>query len=389
MNKKNQTAVIAAMAALSVLLCASGSYIYASTETSVTNHFETGIVDIELEEYEEVDGELQPFRDYTGEPGMNPVITPGMDISKIPRITNEGNDCYVRAKLTFRETQADLEDDLCGFPDGWEKHKDGYYYYDKILYTGDEIDIFKGLKVPTDFPQEEEGQKFYLDIDVDAIQSKNFVPDFEADSPWGPVEIQQCIHEDGYDISSFKKADHQKLEVEYQGKSEKLFSRPDDFFQNFPVMMPGDKYQEHADLNNDSHSDIKLYFRSEVKDDSILLDEVKLKLTSKINGQTKTIYEGPLSDSQITDNILLGVIPKEESGSLDFELIVPPELDNQYTILNSYVKWIFSTEPIVEGTGKVQTGDQGFMGLYLLFGGVLVGCAAATLYETDKKKPTI
>ena len=40
---------------------------------------------------------------------------PGDDISKIPRITNDGNDCYVRAKLEFSGTDVDLEKELYGF----------------------------------------------------------------------------------------------------------------------------------------------------------------------------------------------------------------------------------------------------------------------------------
>ena len=94
--------MMAACACMSCVLLGSGTYVYARPETSVTNHFSTGVVDINLDEYElTANGGEEPFRDYTGKKGENPLIMPGDDISKIPRITNDGNDCYVRAKLEF------------------------------------------------------------------------------------------------------------------------------------------------------------------------------------------------------------------------------------------------------------------------------------------------
>lgn len=380
---KDRKFLMTCCAGLSFIFLFSGSVIYAMPETSVTNHFGTGIVDIELDEYElTADGQEQPFRDYTGEEGMNPLILPGTDISKIPRITNEGNDCYVRAKLTFRDIDVELEDDLYGFPEGWTKHADGYYYYDQILETGDEIDIFKGLLIPIDFPQSEECKTFYLDIDVDSIQSKNFTPDFESDSPWGPVEIQDCIKEDMYDITTFKSVDDQTLTVIYQGDSKELFSNPDDFFINFPVFLPGDEFSDEAELKNNSKTPIKLYFRSEVTHDSDLLEKLNLTITSEINGKVVHIYDGPMKNSIIEDNLLLGTIPAGAWGTLKFTVTVPPELDNYYTILNSYVKWIFSTEPIE----TVKTGDNGNVGLMFISAGIVFAMAAFLLREKEEKK---
>ena len=381
--------MMAACACMSCVLLGSGTYVYARPETSVTNHFSTGVVDINLDEYElTANGGEEPFRDYTGKKGENPLIMPGDDISKIPRITNDGNDCYVRAKLEFSGTDVDLEKELYGFPSGWEKHDDGYYYYKNILNTGDKIDIFEGLKIPTDFPQTEEGKTFKLKIDVDAVQSKNFTPNWDDRSPWGDVEIQDCIR-DGYDIATFKKADNQSMRVEYQGSSKKLFSNPDDFFQNFPVMMPGDTYKESAGLVNNSKTPIKLYFRSEVTDKSELLDEVKIKIYATIDGKRSLIYNGPMVNSQITDNILLGTIPANATGTLEYKLDVPKELDNQYTLLSSYVKWIFSTEPIESGRERVQTGDSNVIGLCMVAGGMFFAVGAYAIWKDEERKKKV
>ena len=46
---------------LSLLFCGSGTTLLALSKTSVVNHFTTGVVDIELEEYEIQDGQEVPY----------------------------------------------------------------------------------------------------------------------------------------------------------------------------------------------------------------------------------------------------------------------------------------------------------------------------------------
>ena len=77
------------MLCLSLIFCLSGGLVYAMPETSVDNHFETGLVDIELDEYQlDEEGKEEPYTDKQN-------ILPGATISKIPRIHNEG-DVYKR-----------------------------------------------------------------------------------------------------------------------------------------------------------------------------------------------------------------------------------------------------------------------------------------------------
>lgn len=364
------------LASLSALMCGSGATILAMTETSVTNHISTGIVDIELEEYQIQDGKEEAYEDVKD-------ILPGQVISKIPRIRNDGNDCYIRVKLELEGTEESIEAQEIG--EKWKEGKDGYLYYTDILKTGDETDLFQSVKIPEDFAQEEESA-FRLEIHAEGIQSQNFTPDFEADAPWGAVEIQRCKKEGQYDITSFRQADDQSLEVVYQGGSRQLFSNPEDFFVNFPVMLPGDTYEETAELRNTDDKPVKLYFRSAAEDteSNDLLEQVGLKITTEIDGKTETIYEGTLKGEGITEDRLLGEIPAEASGKFHFELSVPKELDNRYTVLTNRVKWIFSTEPI-EPLTTVQTGDARKTGIYLLAGGVLCGAGTLILRKGRRK----
>lgn len=355
--------------------------VYGMVSVEVTNHFETGIVDISLTEYQK-NGNIETLW------VDNPVILPGSVISKIPRIHNDGNACYVRAKITFRETDDINEANLFGIGNKWIKADDGYYYYTEILPHGGDVDLFKGLTLPDDYSQENEGTQFYIDIDVDAIQSKHFTPLFDAAQPWGSVEILECGKEGQYDISKFKPSDSQAFKIEYQGKTGKLIKNSDDFFANFPYLMPGDTYSDTARLVNDGNEDITLYFRSTAQDASNLLDKIQLKITNEINGKTVVFYDGNLRATELSETVVLGTIKANTEADFNFEIKVPAELNNQYSISSSYVKWLFSTK-MIDGSDSEspKTGDAANLNLYTgMFGLSLILFGILIIMSTKPKK---
>lgn len=376
-NKDHRTRrnVMLILLCLSLLFCGSGTTLLALSKTSVVNHFTTGVVDIELEEYEIQDGQEVPYE--------NPKeVMPGTTISKIPRITNDGNDCYVRAEITF-ENMEDLNDsNLFGFSSQWEKIGD-YYYYKDILEHGESVDLFEGLEVPTSFSQEHEEEEFSIRIDVDAIQSQNFTPDFTSSIPWGNIEIMEYTKGKIYDVSSFKQADDLEFEIEYQGDTEKLVKNQEDFFLNIPVLLPGDFYEDSVEISNDGDRDITLYFDSEILENQDILEKIQLKIETTIDGTTETVYEGSLNSS--IDHYELGKIKANQNASFDFSIEVPPELNNDYTLEAGKVKWIFSTEPIEKTDGiaeDVTTGDFTQAGLLLIVAGVAL--FGVVLYQKKK-----
>ena len=370
---KNKKKIIMTLSCFALLLVGCGSIIYAMPETSVTNEFETGIVDIKLNEYQ-----IKDNKEVAWDTAMN--ILPGQTISKIPRIHNNGNDCYIRVKVEFNGTQEELEDDIFGINDNWVKKADGYYYYNDILETNESVDFFQGIKIPKDFSQEAQEETFYLDIDVDAIQSKNFLPDFNSSQPWGDIHIIECKTGE-YDVTLFKKGNSKKLNVEYQGDIEQLITNEKDFFTNFSVMLPGDIYEDSIDLINNGNNDIKLYFRSEALNNTELLEKITLEISTEINNTTELVYKGPLKATELSENILLGQLPKNSSGKLNFKIEVPAELDNEYSILSDYVKWIFSTE-LIESK-PIRTGDSKVIGAYLILAGVSL-ITLVTVYNTKR-----
>lgn len=381
--------------AAALLFCTAGGYIYASsvTETSVTNQFSTGIVNIDLKEYQLIHGEKQPWTEAE-------TVLPGEQISKIPEITNLGNDCYVRVKFAFRQTDLLSDRDCYGLDERWMKGADGYYYSTRILKEGEQIKVFDGIRIPEDFPEELAEHAFDLDITAEAVQSQNFQPDFTADDPWHGIDIQICQKDGQYDLSTFKEGDNQPLSVVYQGKSGTLITNRDDFFTNLPYLMPGDSYTDTVQLKNTGNNPINLYFHTgtdshtERETDGDLLEKLQLTITTTIAGKTQELYQGPLHADRLQTPILLGQIRNGSADQFTFTITVPAELDNSYTILHQAVKWIFSTETIVNGkpveddvpqtAPPVYTGDYAIWGLLLIMVGLCLGSAAIVLARKKK-----
>lgn len=366
-TKFSKQRIVLFLSLLSFLFGTTGSVIYARSETSVTNHLSTGIVDIELEDYADIPD----------------LVLPGMELPGVKEVINEGNDCYIRAKLTFPDAAVPMDNSLW-LCDGWEYHADGYYYYPEIIKTGDTVDLITGFTIPKNYPQDQAGKSITLDIDVDAIQSLHFTPDFTADAPWGNIVIEQCLHENGYDISTFRTTSENTFSVTYERNTQDLFTNQDDFFTNLPTLLPGDIYTDTATLQNHSNDDILLYFWSEAKS-SKLLDATQL--TCSLNGTV--FYEGPLSGTFQEQT----VIPANTNADLTYTITVPEELQNEYTILQDQVRWIFSTEPIEQSAAdqtvvSPRTGVADIVGLTLIVIGLSSGFLAVLIKVRAEQETT-
>ena len=331
---------------LCLILCLvflSSTAVFAREEISVTNHIETGVIDIELDEYQSRDdGGLVPWEDKTK-------ILPGDEISKIPRITNKGYDCYVRAKLNFSSDA--ISDYYYGLGKNWVLCKDGYLYYTDVLKHGEYTDIFQGIKIPTDFSQDFEEETFQLVIDADAIQIQNFVPDYDAEHPWGDVKIERCIQDGSYNIQNLATSNPKSFEIQYDKASKSLIKNADDLFENIPVLFPGDTYSDILELENTSSNKVKLYFNT-YSESSKLLDGIQLKIVLKNDSSEKTIYNGSLNSTKLAERFLLTELKGREQQKLEYTISIPKEFNNEYTLLNDSVRWIFSAEEIIPDKPK-------------------------------------
>lgn len=335
MKRKNATALL--LTGTLLLGCGAGAYASFVDSVAVDNHISMGLVDIDLSEYEkDINGNTVIYTN-------DKTVVPGENISKIPRITNKGENCYIRAKITYDGASTELEgfsdNDISGISDDWIKIGD-YYYYKKVLEKKESIDFFTNVTIPASWTEAHSEQNLGLTIQTDAIQAVNFKPDYSAMSPWGNQTIELAMAEENGEVTETQK--NEKLSVEFNGKAHKLIAAPKDFFSNFGKAMPGDVLSDSVNLSNTTGKTAELFFRTDLKkqtaDQLDLLE--KLQLTISMNG--KELYSGNMRADSLNSYISLGKYKKGEAGKLDFTVSVPKELGNAYALKDADVRWIFT-----------------------------------------------
>ncbi len=352
-------------------------------EVSTSNRITTGDVHIDLQEYAIENGHEQLFQNHQ-------IVLPGDVISKIPRVQNLGEDCYVRMSVNFLGDTILTEEQLQEIQPGW-KHIGNYYYYTKILKRGSHIDLFRGLQIPTTLTEASSENIISLNLRAEAIQASGFAPDFSSEQPWGDQTVEDCVHE----IDNQLLADSRPVlfTVEYKDDSQKLILQEEDFFQNFQRLMPGTSYTDQASISNSSEQAIELFFRTgydaSQEDAASLLES--LKLTIQYN--QKTLYQGNLKAEALEEGISLGIFAPGASGEMQYTITVPKELTNSFARRQAEVIWTYSmkeaslsvtpdpTTSVHTGSdtgtaSPVKTGDETsvFQWILLLFAGaVLIG----------------
>lgn len=319
-------------------MCISG--IYAFTNTSILgikDELNTGAINIELQEYTIKEGQELIYSN------NETTVLPGQIISLIPRINNVGDSSYVRAKLTYTSEDNSLiqisDDNVDGMSNDWVK-KGEYWYYKNIVNSGEKIDIFKTLRIPIDVPNEFQGKAIQLNIVAEAVQSKNFTPDFSSSSPWNGINAEEANTTYQADMVQI----NPNAVVEYENSANLYLSVPENFFNELGHILPGDTISEEISINNKKDKSVE-YFVSTEKADGIsdkgieLLEKLQLKIISP-NG---VIYEGK---AYKIDNCSLGVYNPKTLSSLRFIITVPQELENEYADLTSAIKWNFSINEV-------------------------------------------
>ncbi len=182
--------------------------------------------------------------------------------------------------------------------------------------------------------------------------------------------------------------------VVYKGGAEKYVYTPastdytatDMFNDGFKNVMPGDVIYGKIGIGNlkSGKYNVRIYMKavtgSETEagqtgeivpaDESGLLSQLRLIVK---NGE-KVIFDGaPSEGGQLSDWVLLGTFAKGKGTTLDVELQVPIELDNEYANAIGEVRWVFMAEEIP--TDNPKTGDESGLGLYML----LLGLSAAAM----------
>ena len=370
MKKKHLMAVSFAAGCLSLLLIRGSLALYTDS-TSVISHVRTGKVDIHIEEYEKDNDTEIPYRDPK-------TVLPGSVVSKIPKICNDAEDCWIRTRILFDpvpDGPALTEEDIGGISDAWVRSGD-YYYLTEPLLSGEQRSFFEEIHIPEEWTEKQGGKHFSVTIRADAIQKAHFTPDFEAASPWGDQSIDLCIHEkDSYEIS---KQSNLTFRVTLQGDAPKLVVMPEDFFSNFGRLMPGDVMTDKVMLHNTTKRKAELFFSAGYKDQTAEQMELLKALELTIEHKGKELYKGPLTGDDLNQEISLGRFKPGEKGELIYTVRMPEDLANDYSLRDADVVWNFRVEQKEPSSGfspggggsygrdPVRTGDDTQMGAAFL-----------------------
>lgn len=366
-------------------------YAYFEDSVTVTNHIKTGDVNIGISEYEIKNGREVPYEN-------EKLVFPGDVLSKIPRITNYAEPCWIRARVEFGNSIPEQEglsmENIKGMSKEWVLQGE-YYYYRKILDYHEAVDLFQMVTIPVTWTKDHNVQKLSIKIQAEAIQASNFEPDFSAMSPWGNEEVELCVHEENGTSACIK--EEMTLKVEFNGQAHRLLAVPNNFFHNIKRAMPGDVYKDEILLSNTTKKAAELFFQTEVSNQTEEQKDLLRKIFLKIFMGQEVLYEGNLYAEELEQKISLGIYEPDKVGKLQFEISIPKELNNAYALRDADVNWIFSVyedeedSKIAEDSLEVQknsvkTGDSSPIVMFFVMLGIAGGSLMIAIYLKKKVK---
>lgn len=355
------------------------SGIYALTNQETEGTFNTGIVDIKLQSYQ-INSENNEI-EYNDD---NKKFMPGDIISFIPKISNLGQNCYIRIKINYIDENTDFIDYVTGFADEFTKYGD-YYYYNKALKSNEIIKIFDTIRIPEQINNEHD-EELKIKIVAEAVQEKNFEPDYTSENPWGNVTPTESIN-NSYEIDANK--NNSKIAVKYENDTNNDISVSSNFFEKMKEIMPGDNYIDKIEIKNTEKNEAKYFLKIETNEENSkyveLLKQVNLTITNK-NGQV--LYNGKLLN---TEKILLGTYNLNEYDNIDLKISIPEQLENKYALLNPELSFIFSAEYDNKDTKtsvieNPKTGDYINLAIIIFFISAVGLITVMLFWHREKKK---
>ena len=304
------------------------SYAAAYT-TEVTNNVSLGDINISISEYEYDDnGNEVEYKD-------GKAVVPGQRIDKIIRINNNSNSSWIRAKLEYTNCgsfQGLSDSDVELASKDWVKIGD-YYYCTVPVDARSKKDFIKAVNIPTDWDESRSNTVFGIYTTVEAVQEANFTPDFTKDDPWFGTVIESCVHTT-YDITT--ETGDTPFSVVFENGAEGLVKVGDDFFSNWPSLMPGDTVTDTVKIGNNYSRPMTIFFRTDTVADDDLISKVHLTIK---NGD-KVLYDGAMN-GEIAKEISLDSIKQGETKDLTYTVSIPASLTNEFALAKTRTKWIF------------------------------------------------
>lgn len=301
-------------------------------------------------------------------------VTPNKFVRYEPKIHYQGVDSWIRLKLDISNENI-KEEYFKGLDDNWIKEGE-YMYYTKVVSHGDEIKTFDGFKIPSEWDEKEPENlmesKFKVITLCDAVQARNFTPDFDSKNPWGELEIEDSQ----YDGSTYVESENiiKPIDLKFVGAGQYTLSSNEIILDT----LPADIYKNDINIYNEGKHDTEVFFYvsdMDIKDKS-LLDVIKLKLS--IDGNV--FYDGTLRAEELIKQRSLIKMKPNEKHILSYEITVPSELKDEYQGKLDNFAWNFTSVEHINPS----TGDKAKFAIYFIL--VVVSLVLIVLLKRKVRK---
>ncbi len=371
---------------LSGLLLLGISGIYGLPKAYVLYQANSGKVAIHLEEYR-----MDREKEVPWETAEN--VLPGGLISKIPRIFNDGADCYVRAKVIFTSEQTSKQplsvNNLEGIGSEWVQ--DGEYFYCKdVVKSGESVDFFQGIRLPAEWKEDSEAEnRWQASVQAEAVQAECFTPDFSGSDPWGMKTNQFVVQQAMEGETEEQDGDKEQMELVIASDLQGFTMEQEGCMKQLETFVPGKSQSGKVVLRNGADQKREVFFQAEAPQMTPLLEKMELTVQVRENDQIQILYQGTVTETMLKQNQSLGEILPGQEKQVEFLFFLPEEADNAYAAQTGQVKFWFTTgvpqkNQVVKA---VKTGDSQHPGRYLATGMAGAVLALAVLgMEIIRKK---
>ncbi|MGN0694266.1 MAG: hypothetical protein ACI4LK_05125 [Lentihominibacter sp.] len=318
-----------------LIVCGLIGMCFAVTTSSGEKKFRTGGVSITLDVFTESPSGIESAAP------KSRVLNSTDNISYIPRITNHGEDSYVRIKFLAGDMNISH---LCrNLGEKWILKGD-YLYRTEAVSKNETAEVCRELELSDEL---EKILSFEVEARADCIQAANFKPDFSSDMPWGNVAVQSSMIDENYSIYRVAPSEREGIRLVFEGDAEKLAVNRDTFLAGFGELMPGDSIDDSLVFSGKGRGDV--YFRAEGEKNSLT---EKMMLT--ITAEGREYYSGPVYGDRISEYSRILRLDGE-NRSIGFRISVPEELDDDYQRIIGETTFFFKV--IGEEENQPATGD--------------------------------
>ncbi len=172
--------------------------------------------------------------------------------------------------------------------------------------------------------------------------------------------------------------------VTYDGDAQHFVFAPENLFENFDDVMPGDVISQEIKINNKASNkvDVKVYLKCEPIDSEYADFLSNLHLTVTQVGKSKH-FDAPADQTDgLTDFAYLGTITSGGKETLMVTLEVPIDLPNEFQDSFGKVSWTFKVEEL-ENEAPI-TGENNL--IYILCGVCVLAAALLVVFIILRKK---